>query len=236
MSSNFLMIFVCGKCCLFITVNLAFLVIGILVGSGSTQQYGGVIRTESQEWNKHPIVDVITTNATTCPENHEQVTGIFFGTRNYCNYIVKGYTVGSCKRKQGLYTTNGLDPSTFKKFDNSTICIKRDTSLDYHQLATMRDSRTCSLDSGCGSSIYSDKRFCLRGTAQCPPNSLLTYLKNQTQMTPSMMDLNSQYFKEFNRTNAINSPISGVRFAISRPCADLSKNFVRRQVKSHRLL
>jgi len=62
-------------------------------------------------------------------------------------------------------------------------------------------------------------------------------LKNQTAvMTPSMSELNSVYFKDFNRTNATNSPISGVRISISRPCADLTKNFVQRPIRSHRLL
>ena len=51
-----------------------------------------------------------------------------------------------------------------------------------------------------------------------------------------MTPLNSQYFKSFNYTNATNSPISGVRFALSRPCADLSKNFVLRTLKVHSLL
>jgi len=34
---------------------------------------------------------------------------------------------------------------------------------DYHKLASMRDSRSCSADSGCGSRIDVNKRFCLRG-------------------------------------------------------------------------
>lgn len=51
-----------------------------------------------------------------------------------------------------------------------------------------------------------------------------------------MTPLTSQYLKSFNYTNATNSPISGVRFALSRPCADLSKNYVSRTLRAHRLL
>jgi hypothetical protein len=35
--------FICGKCCLFLTINLAFLVIGIMIGDGSSQIYGVVV-------------------------------------------------------------------------------------------------------------------------------------------------------------------------------------------------
>ena len=48
-----------------------------------------------------------------------------------------------------------------------------------------------------------------------------------------MSPLTPQYFKSFNYTNATNSPMSGVRIALSRPCADLSKNFVSRTLKVH---
>jgi hypothetical protein len=100
----------------------------------------------------------------------------------------------------------------------------------------MRDANTCSASSGCGSPIDSSKRFCLRGTTTCPPNALLTYLKNMTEYTPTMTPLSSDYFSSFNYTNATNSPISGLRFAISRPCADLSRNYVKRPFASLKLL
>jgi len=47
MADNSLLIYKYGKCCLFLTENLAFFVIGILVGSGSTQLYGRVVATET---------------------------------------------------------------------------------------------------------------------------------------------------------------------------------------------
>jgi len=71
MNTSFLLVFVCGKCFLLITVNLVFLVLGILVSSGSTQTYGVVLKTETQEWSKNPIIDVIATNSSTCPQEHE---------------------------------------------------------------------------------------------------------------------------------------------------------------------
>ena len=102
---------------LFITFNLAYLVIGILVGGGSSTKYGTVVANETKEWTKSPVIDMIAVNTTTCPEDFEMVSGIFFGTQNYCNYIGGEYRVGSCRRKSGLYTTYGLDPVSFKKFD-----------------------------------------------------------------------------------------------------------------------
>ena len=162
-----------------LTLNLAYLVIGILVGSGSSTIYGTVVANETKEWTKSPVIDMIAVNTTTtCPEDYEMVQGMFFGTRNYCNYLTGGYRVGSCRKKEGLYTTSGLDPVSFKKFDGQYICIKRDKTTDYNQLATMRDSKSCSASSGCGSNIDASKRFCLRGTTKCPPNALSAYLQN----------------------------------------------------------
>ncbi len=141
MSGNYLLVFITGKCLLFVTLNLAVIVIGILVGRGTAQGYGEVVRIETEEWSKHPIVDVINTNATTCPADYELATGIFFGTQSMCNLASGGYIVGGCKSKSGkaMKATVGLSPTTFKKFDNSTVCIKRDGTLDYHKLVTMRD-------------------------------------------------------------------------------------------------
>jgi hypothetical protein len=178
--SNFLLTFVLCKCCLFISFNLAFLVIGILVGNGSSQLYGAVIEYETREWSKPPIVDLLAVNASqvqSCPDGYEMVAGRFFGTKDYCQYFTS-YNVGRCKRKQGLYTVEGLDPTTFKRFDDQYLCVKRDNETDYHKLAVMRDARTCSADSGCGSSLDPSKRFCLRGTTTCPPNALLTFMQN----------------------------------------------------------
>ena len=88
-----------------LTLNLAYLVIGILVGSGSTTQYGTVVANETKEWTKSPVIDMIAINTTTCPDEYEMVSGIFFGTKSYCNYLTGGYRVGSCRKKEGLYTT-----------------------------------------------------------------------------------------------------------------------------------
>jgi hypothetical protein len=180
MGENYLCTYICGKCCLLITFNIAYLVIGILVSGGSTNKYGIVVANETNEWNKPPVIDMIAVNTTTCPEEYEMVSGVFFGTKNYCKYYTGGYRVGSCRKKEGLGTTKGLEPVSFKKFDGQFVCVKRDKNTDYHQLATMRDSRTCSASSGCGSSLDASKRFCLRGTTKCPPNAFLAYLQNQT--------------------------------------------------------
>ena len=123
---------------------------------------------------------MIAVNTTSCPEDYEMVSGMFYGTKDYCTYSTGNYKIGTCQRKKGLYQKSGVDPETFKKFDGQYICIKRDKSTDYHQLALMRDSLTCSADSGCGSATDSSKRFCLKGATKCPPNEILTFLRNQT--------------------------------------------------------
>jgi hypothetical protein len=117
MGLNYLCTYICGKCCLFLTFYLAYLVIGILVSGGSTNQYGIVVANETNEWTKSPVTDIIAVNTTTCPEEYEMVSGIFFGTKSYCNYLTGGYTPRRCRKKEGLYTTEGLDPVSFKKFD-----------------------------------------------------------------------------------------------------------------------
>ena len=99
MGESYLCTYIVGKCCLFLTFNLAYLVIGILLSSGSTNTYGPVVENETNEWSKPPIIDIIAVNTTTCPFEYEMVSGTFFGTKNYCNYRSGIYTVGGCKRK-----------------------------------------------------------------------------------------------------------------------------------------
>ena len=47
------------KCCYFVTVNVAFFVIGIVLWLGGTSQYGQVINYETNEWNYGPVIDVV---------------------------------------------------------------------------------------------------------------------------------------------------------------------------------
>ena len=99
MGENYLCTFIFGKCCLFLTFNLAYLVIGILLSGGSSRHYGIILANETNEWSKSPVIDLIAINTTTCPEEYEIVSGIFFGTKNYCKNKTGGYTVGSCRKR-----------------------------------------------------------------------------------------------------------------------------------------
>ena len=99
MGENYLCTFIFGKCCLFLTFNLAYLVIGILLSGGSSRHYGIILANETNEWSKSPVIDLIAINTTTCPEEYEIVSGIFFGTKYYCKNKTGGYTVGSCRKR-----------------------------------------------------------------------------------------------------------------------------------------
>jgi hypothetical protein len=77
--------FVCVKCCLFLTFNAAFFVIGIVIWVGSTSQYGNAINYETQEWNKGPILDVVASNSSACLNGYEKVYGKFWGLNSICN-------------------------------------------------------------------------------------------------------------------------------------------------------
>jgi predicted membrane channel-forming protein YqfA (hemolysin III family) len=50
------------KCLCFLTFNLAWLVIGCVLYTNGTSQYGMVIEHETAEWNKSPIVDFMATS------------------------------------------------------------------------------------------------------------------------------------------------------------------------------
>jgi hypothetical protein len=134
MANDTFCVYILSKCCLFLTVNLVFLILSILSSASNSSNYGGIIQRETQEWNKSPIVDIVYKNLTdpVCPPEYEMVTGTFMGTKDYCVYLVGDYTVGRCKRKRGLYTVEGVDPLSFNKFQNQILCAKRDKALDYH--------------------------------------------------------------------------------------------------------
>lgn len=70
-AGDFLLTYILGKCCLLVTVNIAFLVLGILVANGSSQRNGVVVLNETEEWSKPPITDIKTVNYTnTCPDGY----------------------------------------------------------------------------------------------------------------------------------------------------------------------
>jgi len=50
----------CAKCLTWVTFNVSFFVIGIVLWLGGTSQYGIAINYETKQWNSGAIVDVIT--------------------------------------------------------------------------------------------------------------------------------------------------------------------------------
>jgi hypothetical protein len=59
MKGDFLCIYLAGKCCMVLTINLALLIIGGYVSTGFSEKFGRIISIETQEWNTSPIVDII---------------------------------------------------------------------------------------------------------------------------------------------------------------------------------
>lgn len=168
------------KCCCFLTFNVAWLVIGIVLWKGGTSQYGQVIENESLEWNKGAIVDLQTAYSSTCPSGYISLSGIFPGTKTYCSkssFLTSTYTLGSCGKKSKGYTVYGMSSYTLREFDNQYFCVKVDKELNYHKLAGMRTKdAACSSGLTCGSPSDKNKRFCIPNTGnvtQCPPNSIL---------------------------------------------------------------
>ena len=136
--------FMLCSCFLVFSINIIVLVIGIFVNRGGSSYYGGLIRIETQEWSKGPIVSMMSPlNNVRCPNETETITGTFSGIMPRCEYYFSNtYYIGACRRKEGGTTWPGLNPVEFEKLDNQYICAKRDRSMDYHQLAKMR-SKTC---------------------------------------------------------------------------------------------
>jgi len=135
--------FILCSCFLVFTINIIVLVIGIYVNKGGSLYYGNLIRIETEDWNRAPIVSLMNPlNNAKCPNDTETITGTFLGVNPRCNYLDGSYRVGTCRRREGFYNSYGMNPVEFSRFDNLTICAKRDKSMDYHQLAKMR-SKTC---------------------------------------------------------------------------------------------
>jgi hypothetical protein len=56
------------KCICFLTLNLAWLVIGCVLYNAGTSQYSNVIEHETGEWSKPPIVDFAAVSEPYCPD------------------------------------------------------------------------------------------------------------------------------------------------------------------------
>ena len=56
-------------------------------------------------------------NNAKCPNETETIAGTFSGINPRCNYIGGSYRVGTCRKREGFYTSSGLSPVEFDKFD-----------------------------------------------------------------------------------------------------------------------
>ncbi len=78
---------ICSSCLIF-TINIAILVIGILLIIGQSNYFGILIRMETEDWNRSPIISIVNPSENGfCPNDTETITGTFSGINERCNYI-----------------------------------------------------------------------------------------------------------------------------------------------------
>lgn len=215
-------------CCL--TFNIAFLVIGIVLYRGSTSQFGEVIKQETTEWSRGPIVDITSVaSGSACPANYETVTGTFYGTQTYCDRYFGSYYLGTCTKKRGQGTTvYGLSDSTISTINSQVVCVKRDKVLTYHSMVTSR-SNFCSTGTVCGSATDPNKQFCIPSTISCPLNGLMIEKTSVNYSSPTTTSTLQGGWTAYEiRNNQTNSPISALKLAINPPCGNLDDDYLRR--------
>ena len=93
-----------GSVCFF---ALSVFMIALMVYMSDTSTYGDVIFTETDEWNKKDIVDVLATTDGACPAGYEALLGEFFGTETICKGTFT-WSYGACTksdRKTSVWST-----------------------------------------------------------------------------------------------------------------------------------
>jgi hypothetical protein len=105
------------SCFLVLSINIIVLVMGIYVNKGGSIYYGTLIKMETDNWGRSPIVSIINPlNNAKCPNETETITGTFSGINARCNYIDGSYRLGYCRRREGLYSSKESPPVEFDKF------------------------------------------------------------------------------------------------------------------------
>ncbi len=95
----------------FLTFNMVYFVIGIMLQWGGSSEYGSVILRETSEWNKGVLTDVQSIQTGPCPDDYTMIKGVFSGTKSYCG-SGRSYTVGSCsKKKKNSKSKTGISSS-----------------------------------------------------------------------------------------------------------------------------
>lgn len=59
------------KCFLLSAFNVSFLTIAILLFMNENSIYSQVIEYETSEWSSPPIMDIISSNTSSCPEGYQ---------------------------------------------------------------------------------------------------------------------------------------------------------------------
>ena len=73
--------FMCFSCFLVISINIVILVIGIFVNKGGSIYYGNLIKIETDDWSRAPIISLLNPpNNAKCPVDTETIMGNFSGT------------------------------------------------------------------------------------------------------------------------------------------------------------
>ncbi|TNV79579.1 hypothetical protein FGO68_gene2465 [Halteria grandinella] len=226
---------------------------GILVwmsyqlGNNHSFAVGHVIWQETKYWEVGSMVDIAAVQkGATCPDGYDAIKGIFPGTREYCTPYFNSapFMVGKCKANRVSGSNHdGIPMTSLSYINNQTICIKRDSSINYHYIAQKRTTKfkpNCDqFSQKCGGN--SDHSFCIsKGNIgnykTCPVNQL--DFSNSLESLPASLTnestkplLNS--YTAHLTTQGTSSPIVNLLFLLSRPCAIEWQSYSRRQQEVH---
>ena len=130
------------KCFNILTINIGFLVIGIVLYVRKSTNYGLIIRDETTEWGQGPIVDILDVPSNgNCPSSYELVPVSFPGTQTICRRNSGSFFVGTCKRERFGHTEYGLPLEQLNIFNTVQICVKRQSN----KLSLNRQTKSFSL-------------------------------------------------------------------------------------------
>ena len=88
---------------------------GINVNRSGSEFYAQIIRMETSNWKKAPIISLMTPDGSNqkCPSETETINGTFYGINQRCERSENDYFIGQCTRlKKGRSGTTmpGLLP------------------------------------------------------------------------------------------------------------------------------
>ena len=89
--------------CLFILgFHVVILVMGLNVTKSGSEFYAQIIRMETSNWKKAPIMSIMSpANNQRCPSETETINGTFYGINERCDRSTGYYFVGKCTIVKG---------------------------------------------------------------------------------------------------------------------------------------